>query len=434
MKSVQGFVTISDLITNDPDVVAPVGELSAWAKTYSLDRGLYGSHSVPGYHLTSFSAIDVDTGATFILNNSTVVEVLRIVESSRNYAESHVAPYDPLDFVNNLLLLNDGAISNLSIGSFVSYGPASMPEWISWRSSTDGDIEIKIWLVDKAFCDQYENFHIEIIPTIDNIDTFFDEYNSQLARLSAVRPSHLSDKMQDRKLERPETVSRIHDYYYHNPINPSQKNYVSWGILIYGQAGDNIDSIKDALEEYILSNSTHSREEWEKIFPDIFKRTEFLVVPMWKKISINNITELARLYSPISHGREVENFIKANFPQYAATHVENKLRTLPYPHKHVLLATLSGTGNSDEQQVIEQLFPDYLPVPSTSLDFNRMKDSTREWSSFMFDLIVEADKVTTYTSVPRTMRKVRRNGILFVSALHDNINYLVAARSNAIFQ
>lgn len=434
MKNIQGFVTISDLISNDPEVVAPVGELSAWAKTYSLDRGLYRDPAVPGYHLTSFSSLDINTGDVFVLNPLTVSEVLRVVESSRNYVESHVAPYDPLDFVNNLLLSHSGALTDVKAGAFIAYGSFAMPEWISWRSSSDGDIEIKIWMADKAFCDQYENFHIEIIPPLDNLDTFFDEYNTQIQRLATVRPSHLSDKMQDTKRERPETVSRIHDYYYHNSINPNQKNYVSWGILIYGQAGDNIDSIKDALEDYILKNSSHTREEWEKIFPDIFKRTEFLVVPMWTKVSIGNITELARLYSPIVHGREVEGFIKANFPQYTEVHVETKLRNIPYPHKHLNLATLSGTGNTSEQQTLDQMFPDYLPVPSTSLDYNRMREVTRNWSAFMFDLVVEADKVTTYTSVPRTMRKVRRNGVLFVSALHNNINYLVAARSNQMFQ
>ena len=45
------------------------------------------------------------------------------------------------------------------------------------------------------------------------------------------------------------------------------------GICLSGQAGDNIDSVKDRIVEYILENSSNSQSDWEQIMPDLFKRS-----------------------------------------------------------------------------------------------------------------------------------------------------------------
>lgn len=434
MKNIQGFVTITDFIQNDKDNVPLIGELSTWSETYSMDRGLYRSPGVDGYELTTFSSIDDMTGVPFVLMPETVAQILQVVQTARHYAESALPPHDPLDFENYILLQHSSQLENVKIGTLVDYVDGALPEWISWESKVGDNSAVKIWLSDRAFRAQYEDSNILIIPPVENLDMFFGEYGNVIAELALIRPSILSDKMQEAKEYRPPTVSRMHDYFFYNSINNQQKTYVSWGILVYGAAGDNIDSIKDALVDFILKNSSHTRAEWEVIFPDIFKRTEFVVIPAWNNVSVDNITPQARLYSQIVNPTEAQEFIIQNFPVYTQAHVVDRMRMIPYPHKHLMLSMMSGAGNSDNNRYFEKLFPDYLSVPSTSLDFNRMSKLTRDWSQFMFDLIVTAETMTNYSTVPTKLRRVRRNGVLFISALYENVNYLVAARINEMFE
>ena len=91
-------------------------------------------------------------------------------------------------------------------------------------------------------------------------------------------------------------------FKWHNPVNRQAELDTNWYVLIWGDAGDNIDSVREKIQDTILANSTHSRDEWKEVFPEIFKRNEFIIVPQWDVFSNENkVKEKASLYSS-SHG------------------------------------------------------------------------------------------------------------------------------------
>jgi hypothetical protein len=59
-----------------------------------------------------------------------------------------------------------------------------------------------------------------------------------------------------------------------------------------------------------------------------------------------------------------------------------------------------------------------------------MSLNTQNWARLLNSMIIVAEKMGKYTSIPITMSKVTRDGILYLVSRYDNINYLVAAKSN----
>lgn len=434
MNIIKGFVTISAYVNNTPGQTAPLGELSTWSRTYSYEKGEYQDSAVPGYKLTTFRAADNDTGTEIVLQASLVQQILRVISECMAYASSHIRPYDSIDFKNTLLANFYQKMGDLHIGDFVDNGTIALPQWISWNSLDHNGDYVKIWLSDQAFQDQYDDYKIVVIPPLQNLDHFFNAYNVALTEINGRDSDALNQLIQTAKGTNPETYIRFLDFDFYNQINLEQKNRTSWAVLIYGKAGDNIDAIKDAMVEFILANSSHSRAEWEVILPDLFRRTEFVMLPRWDKKSIPNLTELAALYASMLNPMECVQFAKNAINFYPQVFIEANTTVFPYDYKALSVVAVNGDTNVDTKKTLVQVFPDYIPVPSTSPDFNRMQIKTRNWLIFLEQLLIAAETVGEFTSVPANMRKQRRGGLLFVSGMYDNVNYLVAARSNSIYQ
>jgi hypothetical protein len=59
-----------------------------------------------------------------------------------------------------------------------------------------------------------------------------------------------------------------------------------------------------------------------------------------------------------------------------------------------------------------------------------MSLKTEDWARLLNNMLLVAEKMGKYTSIPITMSKVTRDNILYLVSRYDNINYLVAAKSN----
>jgi len=202
------------------------------------------------------------------------------------YAGTHIRPYDTEEFRNNLLTEFHERIYSIEFGSFVDNGALALPEWISWKSSEHNDAYIRIWLADQSFAEQYDDYEIEVIAPMLNIDDMFGFYSTAVNTMNDRTISQLSDAIMAARDGLPETYLRMFTFDFLNIANTAVATSTNWAVLIYGRAGDNIDTIKDAIIEHILANSTHTRSEWAVKFPEIFRRTEFIILPRWDKLSV----------------------------------------------------------------------------------------------------------------------------------------------------
>ncbi len=429
MRLVQGFVTKDSFVNNQGGAVAQFFELSPLSMTYSKERGEYQAAAFAGDILHTFTTKETSNGQSFTLQSTEVSDILSIVNAVLSYCSGHV--FSSSEFVNYIRTAFSTKISNFAHGALYEGDRYSIPDWTSW--TTVGGTEIRIWHRDEAFQNQYSFYEIVTVAPLDNIDQFFGRYSDISAKMKAMTFSTVMERIQTAKGVYPETYARVLTFKYYNPNNSSQYTETQWGVLVYGKNGDNIDSIKDAIVDYLLKNSTHSEAEWKIIFPEVFMRTEFVFFPRWDMVSIHNTTDMGALYSAIVKPAEMQGHVVMNSPTpVTPTYVADKLSIMPFDYKSVTCGVLCGSTNTANVDDITEIFPDYIPVPTSSLDFNRMTEKTRDWVVKMVDLLRLAETATEFSTVMNPMRRVTRNGKLFVCFVYDNVNYLVSVKKNPI--
>lgn len=428
MKTIRAFLAKASYTNNVVGQISEFFELSPFALTFSKRKGEYQYINFPGDILHTFVTKDGD--ADYTLGVTELDEVSSVVASAVDYMTSHLFPFDLTDLFNTVQADMAGRISQLQFGAIKVGLEHTLPEWIEWRSVTHVDLVVRVWLSNEAFENQYTEYEIVTVPPIDNLDRFFGHYGALASELGALTITDTIGRIQDFKGGVPESYTRVYTFSYINPQNTAQSTPVNWGVLVYGKNGDNIDAIKDAIVSYVLQNSTNTLDEWKSIFPDLFKRTEFLLYPRWDKVAIANLTDLAAIYSSISEPAETYEFALAKWPSVTADWVRANLSVFPFDYKAIQVVVLNGTTNVVGKTHIKTLFPDYIPVPTSSVDFNRMSIATREWILQMVELIQIAETATEYSSIQNPIRRVYRDGLLYVTRIINEVNYLVAVRAN----
>lgn len=431
MYVLKGFISNTALTDNTPGVVAKLGELSPQSYTFAREKGKYADKSIaPNLILTSFISKDETTNITApSLISKQILEVTNFIYTITNGAPDTSATM----LLENLIISFVGRAENFQCGAMIADGTRALPEWLSWKTDADPaypDNFIKVWFTDEAFSTQYDEYEIYIVPPTDVLDNFFQSGHNVEIMLTSLTPKQHTQRLQAARQGYPESTMRTESFNYIDPANSSHVVASLWGVLIYGVAGNNDDSIKDAMMNYILANSTHSREDWIKILPDIFKRTEFILIPMWDKIAISALRVNVGIYSPqikittaLAKAKEVANL-------YPGSHIDSHLTTMVHPYKSVAILCIGSPDNRDAIFELPDVFPDLIAVASNSVDFNRMEEDTQNWATMLADMLYVAEEMGQYTTVPEGMMKMRRNGILYLAQNFKNINYLVAAKTN----
>jgi hypothetical protein len=435
MNLIKGFVNIHSYVNNTQGQVAPLGELSTWSETYSRGKGEYSDPAYNNLKLTTFKSIKISDKTHYVLPALQVKHILDVVSTCLNYSTDHIQPFDSNDFRNTVVSAHNDKIAGLNFGPFVSNGPVAMPQWMSWVDLATTNDEIKIWLSDASFRDQYDEYEIEVIPPVTDLNVLFGFYAPAAAAIAANTVATIYERIDAIKNGNPETFIRILPFDYSNSTNPTQRIVTNWSVVIYGKAGDHIDAIKEAITAYVLAHSTRSIADWETILPELFRRTEFIMVPLWHKKSIPNLTDLSALYSSIIKFTEIKAFLETMYPitVYPSNYIADNLSIMPYDYKGISLAVFPGITNILGRRSLVELFPDYIAVPSTSLDFARMSIKTSEFAILLGKLLVAAESTSVYASLPNNFRRITRNGKLYISTVYDNINYMVATASNTDF-
>lgn len=432
-KQVLGFGTIFQFQNNIPGQESPIGELSSWSRTYSKEKGEYQDTNVPGYGLVTFSSKDTATEVDVELDHVEVVQVIEVIRQLVLYASSAVPPIDPNDFRDSIQAQMYASIESLVFGEMNDLGAVALPSWISWTSKTDSKSDFHIWLSDQAFQDQYPNYFINVSAPLKPVVDLLGNWQTNVDKMQQRPLSVILSEAQDDKNQKPETYVRTLEIDYVNRNNVSQKYKVNFVMMIYGVAGDDLDAIKDAIIAYLVKESGRPETDWEPVFPDLFKRTEFILWPRWDLPSIPNMSQRSGLYSTIVGLQESLDFCTANTDFYLQSWIQRNSYSIPIPYKTLSLAVVNGENNADGMKDFKALYPDYIPVDTTSPDFERMQALTKNWVLFVNRMAMAAETATNISQLPRGFRRTKRNNKLFVSGVYNKATYLMAARSNPLY-
>lgn len=430
-----GFVTKTAYTNNEPHRVSAFYELSPLAKTYSKGQAEFMSLSDhPGDTLNLFLSVD-SQGVDIVMSQALVKLTLDVAKTVQDYCIDNRGSIDSRYFVNFINSTYDNVVFGFEHGDFTEDSNLELPDWFSFHSQ-DHDAYIRIWLKSEAFEAQYPTGSAVIIhPLMDfDLDFYFNNYATVVARLQEVELSTFSDFVQEARDCYPPTFTRFREFELVNQANPTTRFKTTWAILLYGKSEDHIDGIKAAIADYLITNSSHSAEEWETIFPSIFRKTEFLYFPRWDNYSIHNVTENSSLYSQIIGSNDMEAFVHTNHPgNPTLAYVRQNLEIIPFNYKSVVCGAIKGESNIVGVTSLKSMFGDFLGVPTTSDDFNRMTMETREWALKMVEALNVAETATLYSNVRSPFRRVVRGDVVFISYFHNQINHLIAAKGSRMY-
>lgn len=457
--SLKGFVSVGAFADNDRYETAPLGELSLQSATYSKDRALYATTSEG----TNSTSLELAVFSCRTTDNPTYAVPVPYQELLLDMIKWAHAQGIGGVFSNNaeacrqaFMAEFDGKITDAVVGAMIQQDTVWLPSSVTfyinhdglgatWTPEEDEDLErsrVKLWFADSAFSTEYDEHAIEFVAPIanDRLDDFFLLADQVDVKVKARKLEELMILIHAAKAGKPETKIRTIEFLYHDPQDPDWTLATNWTFVIYGIAGDNIDTIKEELSNWILDNSTHTREEWAVIFPDIFTSTEFIITPMWSQFAIPNETLQDGVYSPIVNVQNGLNVARKSCTgtAYTQNHIDDVLAIVGCPFKSLALLIAGGPENRDGQDRFEEVWPDYISVMTSSLDFNRMQPETQAWVQMLQAMLLTAETMTDFSDLPQApypMTRLRRTNpdgqqFMYVVANFDNIQYLVVSRQS----
>lgn len=424
---IKGFIASKEGVDNHPSQVGMFGELSSFAMSFSKEIGYYDLEHKDTFLLAFTSLAD---GVKIQLTSSQYQSISDVAKWVYEKNATGSMPADKRTLVIELANAFYGIIKNIESGELLSSGTQTMPEWLLWEND-NGDY-FKIWFANESFVNQFPDIECVVVPPIDRLDDFFQSYANVKAMIGTQTVTSFFERLSERKGKYPESHIQYLEYDFHDTLKQNPNIATKWAVLIYGNAGINIDTIKNALEDYILANSTHSRDEWAELFPDIFRRTEFLFVPNWSAIAIPNKVTSYGIYSPFDQIATLLTRIANALPQYTKDFIYANAVAFTHTLKSVAVGVIPTPDNLAGKTSLSALFPDFIAVPSTQEDFARMSENTQKWAKMLNELLIQSEKVTSNSQLPPGISFVTRQEKLYVAANYDKVAYLIYCRSNDI--
>lgn len=431
MYNLKGFYEYPALISNVPDQIAMFGEISGNSLTYAKDKTVHTDVSTPSVAFIAFHSVVDETPTE--PNTTYIQTTLQLGDYIYRQSVAGVIKNNAAALRQLVLAEFNNVIVAFRTGKMMYNGTLWMPEWVEFTVADPNQANtIQVWLADESFSGQYDQYVIEVIQPLYPVDDFFKDPLVVKELLANYNIVEKLEEAQERRAQYPSTYLKALEFNYVNPRDVTQKFPAKWIVLIYGEAGNNSDLIKEAIVKDIMSQTTHSREDWEAILPDLFRTTEFIFTPFWNKYSVPNADFRAGIYSPVYDPNVQLKYIlrTARGTGYSDTYVRANYQTSVNIYKSVAFGVVGNPNNRDGIKKFTQKFPEYVVTEVGDADANRIDPETLEWMSIFDKLLVAAESMTAYTSVPRGVSRMKRDGIIYAAAYFKNINYMVATKES----
>lgn len=433
MKLFKGFAQIGPLSNNNQGVVAPIGEISPISLTFTREKSLHTDATYGELLLIGFSYKEDEIVTP--VPDATAEACLRIMDWVYQRSQSGVLTASKDSFQQLFIQEMGSEFDLIESGTHVEYNTFYAPEYVivsPYQESTE--INWKIWFSDEAFYNQFDETEIKVIHPIENVDLFIDSFFDVQAVVSAISIADIITRTELEKSVYPFSVMRADTFEWRDPINPDNRFQISWTTLIYGEAGNNADSVKTAIQNAILANSQYDRETWADYFPDLFTSTEFIITPFWHKYSVPDMTRESGVHAGAVGVLDAVEICRATGKgtNYTDTHVSDKLAIAGTQYKSIMLGIVGGPDNLDGIDEFYKKYPDYMNVPTTHLDFYRMSAKTREFYMILAGMLEKAESLTSSAGIPRGYNRLIRDGVVYLALTHERFLYLVVSKESVL--
>lgn len=431
MSILKGFGQIAMLINNDPNVIPPIGELSADSRTFVKEVTEYNHSDYPG--VTYLGMQSLDDALEVIQPTSEQTNIcLELITWVHSKARSGEIGPSPQGFETLFNTAFDGRFTLLQAGVHVLSGTYWYPVSIS-VAPVGRELEDNwtIWFSDSAINNEFDVSLMYVVPPIENIDQFFNQPAVVEALVKGMSRTTIMDKVTEIRGPSPYTVLRMDDFDWYFANNPDIKIETYWTVVIYGRAGNNLDKVKEAIIEHVLANSVHPIEDWAIIFPDIFRSTEMVITPNYFVQGVPDQQFERGVYSAIRSYKDTLALanVATKGHGYTPEHILDSMTGIPSLFRSVELNIVMGPENRPGYQHFRDIYGDYINVPTTQVqDFMRMSEQTREFVMLLTDMLEKAETLTPSTVIPAGFNRVHRDGIWYLAKSTNDLLILVTTK------
>lgn len=426
MSTVKGFVIINDLINNDKNALSPVGEMSSHARSYSPDNREYSTSTYPNLRIALMSTLD-DNGDQITIDAEVGNVLLNLIDYIDTKARNG-------ELTSNNAVLNEFINTDypsIAVGLFVSGAMVSndngqyYPSYINW---TANGTTFTLWFSNNTFLRQYDEFTLIPIAPVEELNDLHRPY-TEISDILVNDPTRMLTLANDISGDAPYTALTPYQVTW-NDKHSDTTMVLTWYVVQYGIAGDNPDAIVDAIAKSILENSDYDSVEWYDVFPTLFRPTEFIIVPMWHRVAIEEQTGLAGTYSPTVNYQEAMNVSLPALKNYPLEHVDANIVVSHAAYKTLAFTAIGEIGNSDGIFSFNEKFTDYTAVSAQETDFNRLSPETQDWVILFHRMLNAAETVNEFTQLDSDISRITRDGVDFLIATYKDVNYLIVQKQS----
>ena len=437
MYELKGFYEIAHLSNNSVGTVARFGELSSYARTFTKDMRNYSQPATyPSVELVTFKLTDAGGNPTSLTKQMETF----LLGVGEWFVAQHKAGLIPeernRDRLFDAVQVEFPAATWINMGTIRSRDESAkgFPEWIEFQFiEANREFTIKLWFSDPAFREQYDEYTIEIIPPVVDIDLLNQSINQVQPLIGAQTVESVFRKVEELKGGHPETALKTFQLIWNDPTAASVTTVPThWNLVIYGQAGMDADNIKNAIRDYIAKSSTLTN--WAKIYPDLYAESEFIIVPLWDNIAIPETRLDLGLYSSTIQVGQLKNIVKARVPSAFGSstsinkYIDKYMHVTSVFYRAMMVAMLGNPNNRAQKKEITQLFPDYMSVSTESTDFVRMEQITQEFVLQLGEALEYARTYSISTVLPTGFTSVIKTNRTYIAFQAEGFQFLVLTK------
>lgn len=417
-KAFVGVTTYSD---NAANAVAPVGELSKLSRSFSRDIKLYPNPDNQTILLNVFASHD-DSSSDYV---EPAVEVMTEMQKIAKWVIAQgdlgLAPTDLPSYIDSITGHFVDMTGTFNVGDLRTYGDGTYASSVGY---TTDSYSWKLWFADDAFQAQYDEYHVETVFPVDDIDELHREYPHVQGLLEQATSTVMLNKIRQIEMDYPSTINKGDDYTWHDLADAATTMPISFAVVIYGKAGDNVDVIREAIVRDILAVSRYDRSAWAKVLPELFSPNEMVFVPHWEAVMDAYDPLNDDIYCSSVYPDEITTIALRYTPNFSPSHIQFRVNVVPTLFRGIVLAATPHEPLDDkESPSFKEMYPDYMLADSRDPDFHRMDEATRAMVDKINYLLRYAEEYNDYYVLPNGFSRTVRNNLEFITVSMEGYLY-----------
>lgn len=435
MNKIKGFCEFNDLIKNTFKETCSIGELSPIARTFTRHLQTFtaaAGQSDFAMHVHSYRD-DQNSIITTEINPAVLAIILPIMDWIFINSRNGVITTDPVIF--NQLINEEFGTPDLLINATTMFTDTInsltliVPTFVTIEDMVN-QVTTKIWFVNGRFEEEYDDYELVVVPPVEPIDQLTLSISEVAPLIDAVTIAVYNQNIRVKSEGLPYTAIATTDLTWHQLSDNTKTLETTWTTIVYGPKGENIEIIRDNLTNYILANSAHPEEDWMIIYPDLFIKDEFTLVPLYDKVAIGAYLSLEEIFQPHVLLTGLLTAYKKFYPEYPDAHYSANACFTPTLWQSIAYLSCGGQRNNLVGPTLVTVFPDYILAQAGSADFDRMSERTRNFVTLIERMLVEANRWVYGTVLPTDMGTITRGGLTYITSTIDSITYLVLSRTS----